>query len=164
RAKHSMPPSDKREIQRQLLKQLVDRRRRSFQGPLALELNLATTERTPTHSRHTAKNLLDLFGGTLPGVPTRRRSLLYRQGSQIHALVVTCRQGERVPMISSVARPLGSLFADLDLVMQLDELHGDEDQRWERSHDLNHAIEQVRDIQQDEAVTRNLFGDQGFQT
>jgi len=78
RAKHSMPPSDKREIQRQLLKQLVDRRRRPFQGLLALELNLATTERMPTHSHHIAKNLLDLLGETLPGLPTRRRSLLYR--------------------------------------------------------------------------------------
>jgi len=118
----------------------------------------------PTHSHHIAKNLLDLLGETLPGLPTRRRSLLYRDDSQIHALVVTCRHGERVPMISSVARPLGSLFAALDLVMQSAELHGDEDQRCERSRDFNQAIEQVRDMQEDEAVTRNLFGDQGFET
>src|SRR6266540_3355704 len=58
RAKHSMPDPDKDEVQGQLLKHLVDRRRRAFQGPLALRIRLATTERSPTHSQNIAANPL----------------------------------------------------------------------------------------------------------
>lgn len=103
RAKHSMPDGDKDEVQKQLLKQLVDLRRNAFQGPLALRLRLATTEKVPTHSHHIAKNLLDLFGTPRTSLATRRRSLLYADDNQVHALVVTCRHGQSAPMISVVA-------------------------------------------------------------
>jgi hypothetical protein len=119
RQKSSMPDRDKDEVQRQLLEWLVDLRRRAFQGPLALRLNLATTDKSPTHSHNIAKNLLDLFGMPRPSLGTRRKGLLYADDSQVHALSVTCHHGNREPRIHAVAAPLGSLLADLELAIQV---------------------------------------------
>ena len=90
RAKHSMPGCEKDEVQRQLLNEMIRRRRRAFMGPLALRLTIETSHKTPTHSHTIAKNLLDLFGKPRPTVATRRRALLFHDDRQIHGLSVTC--------------------------------------------------------------------------
>lgn len=164
RAKHSMAEADKDEVQRQLLECLVDLRRKAFRGPLALRLTLATTEKTPTHSHHIAKNLLDLFGKTRPALATRRRNLLYADDCQIRGLAVTCHHGESAPMISAVASPLGSLLADLDLAVNSDHQRRDDDDRWEQSMLLDRAIDEVRDMLRGEAEFRRTFGDRAFET
>jgi len=163
RAKHSMPEADKYEVQRQLLEWLVDLRRKAFRGLLALRLTLATTERTPTHSHNIAKNLLDLFATPRPSLATQRRSLLYGDDNQVHALAVTCHHGESSPMMSAVASPLGSLLADLDLAMQSAEDRRDHHREWERSHQYETAIDEVRDMLRDEAQLRRRLGDRAFE-
>src|SRR5262249_19574824 len=110
RAKESMSERDKDEVQKQLLKQLSDLRRRAFRGSLTMRLMLSTSEKTPTHSHHITKNLLDLFSKPRTRLATGRRSLLYANDSRIHALAVTCRHGEVAPSIKAEARPLGSLL------------------------------------------------------
>jgi len=162
RAKHSMPDPDKDEVQGQLLKHLVDRRRRAFQGPLALRIRLATTERSPTHSQNIAKNLLDLFGRPRQSLATRRTSLLYADDNQVHALAVTCDHGRTVPIISVSANPLATLLADLDLAMQHG--RGDGDAECERSYELDDPMDHVGTLLHDEAAFRSRIGDRAFDT
>jgi hypothetical protein len=162
RAKHSMPDPDKDEVQGQLLKHLVDRRRRAFQGPLALRVRLATTERSPTHSQNIAKNLLDLFGMPRQSLATRRTSLLYADDNQVHALVITCDHGRTVPMISVSANPLATLLADLDLAVQHDPDYGDAE--CEQSYELDDQMHHVGTLLHDEAAFRSRLGDRAFDT
>ena len=162
RAKDSMRNGDKDEVQRRLLKSLTDMRRKAFRGPLALQLTLATTARNPTHSHNIAKNLLDLFREPRPGLGTRWRRLLYLDDNQVHALTVTCHHGQDTPRIFVAATPLGSLLTDLDLATQfIEEHHADREEA--RCHELDMAIDQVRDLQRDEADYRRHLGDRGFE-
>lgn len=121
RSKKSMQDSDKLDVQKQLQQSLINQRRRSFRGPLALRLNVQTTVSEPTHSHHIAKNLLDLFSTPLPDLNTRRKSLLYVDDRQIHALSVTCQHGETEPGIWGMARPLRDLLHDLEIANEVNE-------------------------------------------
>ena len=162
RSKDSMRDGDKDEVQRQFLKRLADMRRRAFRGPLALQLTLGTTGRNPTHSHNIAKNLLDLFREPRPGLGTRRRRLLYADDSQVHALTLACHHGQDAPEIFAVATPLGGLLTDLDLATQfIEEHHADREEA--RSYELDMAIDQVRDLQRNEAGYRHHLGDRGFE-
>lgn len=161
RAKHSMPESDKDEIQRQLLQQLSKRRRLAFRGPLVLRLDLATSHKTPSHSHNIAKNLLDLFATPRPALKTRRRSILYTDDRQIHGLVVRCRHGEADPAISIDARSLGDFCADLDLVDQYSDPHDDEDEREWRS--FNGAELNLESMLDAEPILRSRFGDSEYE-
>lgn len=163
RSKQKMPEGDKDEVQRQLLEWLLDLRRKAFRGPLALRLNLSTTERTPTHSHHIAKNLLDLFAKPRSALATRRRSLLYSDDSQVHALAVTCHHGEAAPMISAVANPLGSLLEDLYVAMQAKRERSDDDDYWEDSRRVDRAMDGLKDMLRDEADFRRRWGDAAFE-
>jgi hypothetical protein len=138
-------------------------RRKAFRGPLALRLTLATTEKTPPHSHNIAKNLLDLFAKPRPSLPTRRRSLLYADDSQVHALAVTCHHGEATPRIFAVARPLGTLLADLDLAVQSERDRRDNHHEWERSSDLKRAVDDMQNMLRDEAHLRQRLGDRLFE-
>jgi hypothetical protein len=164
RAKHSMSESDKDEVQRQLLDRLVGLHRRAFRGPLALRLRLCTTDKAPTQSHNVAKNLLDLFGRARPNLATKRRSLLYADDHQVHALAVTCRHGEAAPLISAVASPLGSLLVDLDLGMRSRRERDNDRPRWEYSGDLGEAVDEVKAVLRDEAEYRRGLGDQAFES
>lgn len=119
RAKHSMPSAEKTEIQRQILATMSNTRRRAFTGPVALRIRMHTTEKTPTHAHHIAKNLLDLFGKPLPYLDTRRKSLLYADDRQVHALSVSCVHGQKDPCIMVNARPLRHLLQEVELVVGL---------------------------------------------
>ncbi len=164
RAKHSMPESDKDQVQVQLLEWLVDLRRKAFRGPLALRLRLSTTEKTPTHSHNIAKNLLDLFAKPRLSIKTRRRGLLYGDDKQVHALAVTCHHGEKTPMIAALASPLGSLLQDLDLAMQSARQDRNDNHEWEQRQELDQALGGVKDLLRDEANFRRRFGDQTFES
>lgn len=163
RAKQSMPERDKDEVQNQLLEQLIYLRRRAFRGPLALRLTLSTTEKTPTHSHHIAKNLLDLFNKPRPALVTKRRSLLYTDDSQVHALAVTCHHGDNAPKISAVASPLGSLLEDLGLALQWARQRHDHDYDWERSERFERALDEIKGLLRDEAEIRRLASGRIFE-
>lgn len=164
RAKHSMPESDKDQVQVQLLEWLVDLHRKAFRGPLALRLRLSTTEKTPTHSHNIAKNLLDLFAKPRLSIKTRRRGLLYGDDKQVHALAVTCHHGEKTPMITALASPLGSLLQDLDLAMQSARQDRNDNHEWEQRQELDQALGGVKDLLRDEANFRRRLGDQTFES
>jgi hypothetical protein len=164
RAKHSMPESDKDAIQRRVLQEMVRMHRRSFRGPLALSLTLATTERTPTHSHQITKNLLELFAVPRPAVSTHRRGLLYADDSQVHALSVTCHHGQETPMIRAVATPMGTLLEDLGLAVRAAQERGDDHPEWAEQFGLDRAIDEVRDLQRNEALYRGRIGDQGYES
>src|SRR6266508_1089136 len=161
-SKHSMPDPDKDEVQGHLLKHLVDRRRRTFKGQLALRIRLATRERSPTHSQNIAKNLLDLFGMPRQSLATRRTSLLYADDNQVHALAVTCDHGRTGPMISVSANPLATLLADLDLAVQHDPDHGDAE--CERSYELDDQMDHVGTLLHERAAFRRRLGERALQT
>jgi hypothetical protein len=163
-AKHVMGDRDKDEVQRQLLKWLVDLGRKAYRGPLALRLTFATTVRNPPHIHQITKNLLDLFGKPRSALSTRRKALLYSDDRQIHALAVTCHHGESAPTISVVASPLGSLLADLDLAANSN--HGrDRDDCWREDSTLaERAIEEVRDLLTRETTFRQTISDRAFES
>jgi hypothetical protein len=154
-----MPESDKDQVQVQLLEWLVDLGRKAFRGPLALRLKLSTTEKTPTHSHNVAKNLLDLFAKPRLAVKTRRRRLLYGDDKQVRALAVTCHHGEKTPMITALASPLGS-----DLAMQSTRQDRDDHHEWEQRQQFDQALSGVKDLLRDEANFRRRFGDQTFES
>jgi hypothetical protein len=164
RQKNSMPDCDKDELQIQLLATLGRYRRRAFRGPLALRLTLATTDKAPAHSHNIAKNLLDLFGAPRPGLATRRQGLLYADDNQVHAPSVTCHHGQHIPRISAVASPLASLLADLDLAMQSAQEHRDDHRDRERSEHVDRVLDEVKQMQRDEAQYRERFGDRTYET
>ncbi len=118
-SKNAMPLETKLRLQRQLLDQLSELKRRAFQGPVALHLNFETTGKNPTHIHTIAKNLLDLFGKPLPGLRSRRRGLLYADDVQIHALAVSCNHGQEMPSIRIRAMPLGCLLKDIELTRKI---------------------------------------------
>lgn len=106
RSKQSMPGRDKLRIQQAVLEELQSLQRRTFQGPLVVDIRLETTERTPTHIQTIAKNVLDLLGKPLDGLSTGRKALLYRDDSQVHVLCVSCHHGEQTPSITIQVSPL----------------------------------------------------------
>ena len=161
RAKHSMPINDKLEIQRRLLQELIRQRRSAFRGPLALRLRLSTTHKTPTHLHHIAKNLLDLFSKPALALSTRRRSLLYLDNKQIHALAVTCHHGAEAPEISVDVRPLRDLCEELYLIEQSSDRVEDDDDHAFSS--LGDEMNRVLDLLEDEAFLRSSMGDANFE-
>jgi hypothetical protein len=115
RGKKRTGPDDALAIQLQLLRGLLQRKRRAFRGPLVLALDFRTTDRTPAHIHTLAKNILDLLGKPLPGLKSRREGLLYFDDSQIQGLIVRCEHGADTPSISIDARSISDLREDLAL-------------------------------------------------
>jgi hypothetical protein len=163
RAKHSMRDTDKDAIQQRLLAQLVARRRRAFRGPLALQMRISTTARTPTHAPQITKNLLDLFGEPRPGIATRRPGLLFADDSQVHALSVTCLHGEEKPAIAATATPLDALRADLRLIMHHERTREPSHEDWENRRVRDRAVDELRKMLRDEAALRRRDGDRLFE-
>jgi Holliday junction resolvase RusA-like endonuclease len=113
RSKSGMPDADKRRLRDSVRGAMQAKSRRPFRGPIALHVSAETTASNPPHAQTVAKNLLDLLGGS-PGVHPRR-SLLYKDDSQIQALSVACRHGHQHPKISIRATPFSAFLADLSL-------------------------------------------------
>jgi hypothetical protein len=156
-----MPESEKDDVQRVLLKQMIRRRRRAFKGPLALRLTIGTSHKTPAHSHTTAKNLLDLFGKPRPTLATRRRALLYHDDRQIHGLSVTCHHGEATPTIRVDARPMRDLLTDLGIVYELPaDGDGSLNDHWS---EFDMAFEQWGDFRRDEVEWRARLGDEEYE-
>src|SRR5262245_53922569 len=101
-------------------------RRHAFRGPIALEMSLHTSGKTPSHGHTIAKNLLDLLSRPQPGVRTDRRGLLYYDDSQIHGLSVSCLHGQAKPRIDISAMSLGHFLEDLELAVHAGETLNDE--------------------------------------
>lgn len=153
RAKHSMPAADKDRVQAQLLGQLVKFRRAAFRGPVALLLTLATTDKTPTQSHNIAKNLLDLFGSPRSTLATKRRGLLYADDRQVQALSVTCQHDQAEPTIMGVARPLGVLLEELEVVRDCPD---DDDDDLASFANFGRTLDDLRDLRREKALRARL--------
>jgi hypothetical protein len=164
RGKDSMPDDAKDEMQRRLLAQMVRLRRKAFRRPIALRLTLATTDqRTPTHSHHIAKNLLDLFGVIRPSVATGRKYLLYEDDDLVDALSVTCHHGQDAAMITGVATPLQPLLIDLDLALHSDLERRDDDRRGD-AWELDRATEDLTSLLRNKDQYTSQFSERAYQS
>jgi len=157
-----MPDEDKDRIQQQVLKALKGLNRRAFRGPIALQLRLATTDITPSHLQHIAKNLLDLFGKPGRTLETRRRGLVYSDDQQVHALSVTCDHGNKTPSILVSASPLNSMLADLDLATRWARESWDHNRENRSDEDFSDAIDEWRKARQDERRLCATVGTDGY--
>lgn len=117
RGKKSMPESDKLAFQREVLRQLKEKSRSAFRGPLMLSVSLSTTHRTPNHAPKVAKNLLDLLGKPLATSRTSRKAILYRDDAHVEGLTVVCKHGQSAPRIIITAVPFEAFLQDLGLAM-----------------------------------------------
>ena len=162
RSKQAMPDEDKDEIQRQVLHCLVKRRRLAFRGPLALKLELDTTDKNPSHAHTIAKNVLDLLARPRRNLITSRNGLLYFDDQQVDALSVSCSHGNEHPSIFVSASPLAAFLEDVGLAMLASKELEDGPDKWERSRHFDEAIEHLTDLSRNEARDRELLGDHNF--
>lgn len=156
-----MPDADRDRFQAALSEQMATFSRAPFTGPVALKIDLATTSRNAPQAHTIAKNLLDLLGTRRPGVPGKRRHLLYKDDAQIQVLSVSCRHGEDHPMIHVAGRPLSALLDDLELAaeaIRVDEMENygevyrqEQEQEW---------IDDLRKLKHDEQQQRARLGDE----
>jgi hypothetical protein len=161
-SKKSMSSEDKDEIQKQLLEVLIKWRRRAFQGPILLRLNIYTSEKSPPHIQTIAKNLLDLFARPRTNLSTKRRGLLYYDDSQIHALSVTCTHGMDEPKIFVKAYPLRDFLMDITLaVQQAHKLQFDRTD-WMEEHNFDNAVDSFKGVRRNEKDYRKQLGDDAF--
>lgn len=112
-----MPTKDKVAFQAAIISKLASRGRRPFRGPVALDLQLQTTEATPAHAHTIAKNLLDLLGQPIVLRQGYRRGVLYFDDNQIQALSVTCSHGATEPSVRITACAFNDFLQDLDLAV-----------------------------------------------
>jgi hypothetical protein len=126
-------------LQQKILRWMTENKRRAFRGPIAMRLQVTTTNKNPPHAYTIAKNLLDLFSKPVDGLVTGRQRLLYDDDSQVQALSVYCQHGgpSSEPEISLELRPMRDFMNDLSLVALLHdsrdfEFHHDDSQFLER--------------------------------
>jgi hypothetical protein len=110
-----MPEADRVKFQRGVVQGLRDQDRKSFKGPIALDLRLATTRHDAPQAHTIAKNLLDLLCWPEAALGQPAAKLLYGDDSQIHALSVSCRHGKEHPNFMVGARSLSAFLSDLEL-------------------------------------------------
>ena len=65
-------------------------------------------------------------------------------------------------MIRAVATPMGTLLEDLGLAVRAAQERGDDHPEWAEQFGLDRAIDEVRDLQRNEALYRGRIGDQGY--
>lgn len=159
-----MPDADKDDVQRKLLLQMERMGRRAFRGPLALRMRLETTEKQPTHSHHSVKNLLDLFGRPRENVLTGRSALLYYDDQQVHALSVTCRHGESEPMIGFTASPLRGILDDLKLAQKNADERCDPYEERKNRMCLDGAFEGFANLRRQGPEFRRRWGDSAYES
>jgi Holliday junction resolvase RusA-like endonuclease len=149
----SMKEADKNLAQRVVVKALEEAKQPAYRGPIGLEIDLATTGKSPPHIQTIAKNLLDLLKGE------ERKALLYRDDSQIHALSVSCRHGQTHPYISIHSRRFSSVLKDLEVAVEA--LHSADD-AWNqlRDEELDEdSIDSFKDLIKNEQRSRAALGD-----
>ena len=154
-----MPEADRVKFQRGVVQGLRDQDRKSFKGPIALDLRLATTRHDAPQAHTIAKNLLDLLCWPEAALGQPAAKLLYGDDSQIHALSVSCRHGKEHPNIMVGARSLSAFLSDLELAANAFR-HLDQDEgRWYERDQEREEINRFRDLIKNEASQRSRLGD-----
>ena len=158
-----MPDDEKDAFQRQVIDDLAVRKRSAFRGPLALSVRATTTSKTAPHAQTIAKNVLDLLGKRRPGVAGPPNALLYRDDSQVNALVVSCDHGGSTPGISIGAMPFSAVLKDLELAAHaMQALSNDLEHR--RRHDTDgDVVGEFRELLKQEAHYRKRVGDRLYE-
>ena len=150
-SKKSMKEANKDLPQRLVMKALEEAKQPTYRGPIALEIELATTSKTPPHAQTIAKNLIDLL-----------KALLYRDDNQIHALSVSCRHGQAHPYISIHSRRFSSALKDLEVAAEALHSAGG---AWSQLHDEEldedwiGTIDRFKDLIKNEQRSRAALGD-----
>lgn len=160
--KRTMPESDKLRFQNAVLQGLLRRKRRAFHSPLAISVQLKTSDKTPSHPHTIVKNLLDLLARPLPSLPTRRKALFYHDDSQISALSVTCNHGQLAPSIEMVVRPLRDLLDPLEEAWRSG-WEDDDDERWNRGRRLESDFDRFDDLEENERYWREQLGNEEYE-
>jgi hypothetical protein len=152
----NMRDADKDELQRQVMKALDDEKQPAYRGPIALEIDLATTSRTAPQAQTIAKNLLDLLSIRRASVQGTRNHLLYNDDSQVHALSVSCRHGQDHPYISIQVRRFSRALKDLELAAEA--FHSDNDAP-SQEYEEGESIDSFKDLLRNETQSRTTLGD-----
>ncbi len=150
-------------LQEQIVKALNEQGQQAYCGPIALQVDLATTGRTAPQAQTIAKNFLDLFSTRRPKVSGRRSKLLYRDDRQIQALSVSCRHGQSHPYIAVHSQRFSDALKDLELAA---EAAGSSDLDWHREWEEetdNDSIQSFRDLLQDPQHGRSKLGDDTYE-
>jgi len=152
-------------FQTQVAEQLANARRSTFNGDIALSLQLATTSKNAPQAHTIAKNFLDLLGARHNAVNWSRRHLLYKDDSQIQGLSVSCRHGNNHPEILIEARPLAAMLDDLELANDAIRRMEMENHAW-YEHECeceSDWIDSFRSTLRDEAKIRAKLGDSTYE-
>lgn len=154
-----MPESERIRFQTEIANQLSNARRSTFNGDIALKLQLATTSKNAPQAHTIAKNLLDLLGRRIDAVKWSRRHLLYKDDSQIQGLSVSCRHGNSDPNISLEARPFAEMLDDLELANEaIQQLEMESRARYESERE-SEWIDSFRSALHDDVKMRATVGD-----
>ena len=118
----SQPPQkstrteQKIEFQKELLKQMRDACRRSYQlsTRVAAEVYITPDSPTPPHIHTTVKKLLDLFGKPVEK-SIKRKGLVYQNDNQIAYLSIRYNLGDKGPSIFAHFAPFRHFLLDVEL-------------------------------------------------
>lgn len=164
RSKRAMTNDHKLRIQTTILRELQKYRRRAFRCPLVIKVRLATTDPNPPLPHTIVKNLLDLLGSPASNLPTRRRALVYSDDAQINALSVICHHGRPAPSIYIEVSPLRDLLDPLEMAWKSGDIHGDDEDYWDKNYELDRAGEFLADLHANELVWRTQVGSDEFES
>lgn len=155
-----MPDAQKDKFQKLILRELADVKRAAFKRPVALRLDICTTERTAPQAHTIAKNILDLLSNKRPTVKGKYKKILYQDDSQIHALSVSCRHGEKHPNILIEARSFTSLLKDFELAAEAMRVLEENNPAGRHEDDRDfESVESFKELLRDEAAERRRLGD-----
>lgn len=158
-----MPESERIRFQTQVAEQLANAKRSTFNGNIALQLQLETKNKNAPQAHTIAKNFLDLLSTRHDKVEWPRRHLLYKDDSQIQALSVSCRHGGIDPVIFFEARPFAAMLDDLELANNATQQLEMESHAWFEQDMESDWIATFRSILRDEPNIREKFGDSCYE-
>lgn len=159
-----MPDDEKDAFQRQVIDDMVGRKRSAFRGPLALSVRATTRSKTAPHAQTIAKNVLDLLGKRRSGVAGPPNALLYQDDSQVNALVVSCDHGAGIPGMWIGAMSFSAMLKDLELgvhAMQALSNGPEYRRRYERDDDV---VEEFRELLTREVHYRSRIRDKLYES
>lgn len=158
-----MPEAERIRFQTQVAEQLANAQRSTFNGDIALKLELATTSKNAPQAHTIAKNFLDLLGARHNAVKWPRRHLLYKDDSQIQGLSVSCHHGDSHPEIFVEARPFEVMLGDLELANDAIQRLEIESRTWYEHERESDWIDSFRSTLRDEAKLRAKLGDSTYE-
>lgn len=158
-----MPDAERIRFQTQVAVQLANAKRSTFNGAIALKIQLATTSKNAPQAHTIAKNFLDLLSTRHDSVKWSRRHLLYKDDSQIQGLSVSCRHGNSHPEIFLEARPFAAMLDDLELANDaIQWLEMESHTRYEDELE-SEWIDSFHSALRDEAKIRAKLGDSHYE-